>query len=84
MATALIKYDLNDIDDKMEFKRANQSLDMALAIWDIVYNHKKQAFRKLENDPNSTDREYDLVESIFNSINETIDEHDIKIDSIIE
>ena len=33
-------------DDKMEFERANQSLEMALALWHI--SHLKQDFRIVE------------------------------------
>jgi len=41
MAEAILKFDLNDPDDRMSHLRAVKSLDMALALWDIVHNTKK-------------------------------------------
>lgn len=42
MATAIIKYDLNDPDDRMDFDRANASLKMASFIFEILLNGKKK------------------------------------------
>ena len=42
MAKAILKFDLTDPDDRMEHKRAMQSLDMALALWQIMYNSRKE------------------------------------------
>ena len=41
MAKATLEYDLSDPDDVMEHKRAIKSLDMAMALWNIVHNTKK-------------------------------------------
>jgi hypothetical protein len=35
MAQAILKYDLSDPDDRMEFERANKSLEMALVLWEL-------------------------------------------------
>jgi hypothetical protein len=83
MATALLKFDLTDSDDRMEFERVNKSLDMALMLWEVLYNEKKKAYRILEQDKHSTDKEYELVDKIFASINELAEEHNIKIDALI-
>ena len=42
MATATLTFDLTDTDDRQEHLRCVKSLDMALVIWDIVYEIKKR------------------------------------------
>jgi len=37
----ILEFDLNDFDDKMAHLRATQSTQMALALWNILYNSKK-------------------------------------------
>jgi hypothetical protein len=83
MAKATIEYNLADSDDLIEFNRANKATDMALCIWHITYNLKKEIYRILENNPDSKDSDFELVDTIFSKIYENIDEHGIKIDDII-
>lgn len=83
MAIALIKYDLADTDDRMEYNRANKSLDMAIMLWEILHNSKKEFYRNIENDNNSTDREFELVDKIFARIWEIAEENNINIDTLI-
>jgi hypothetical protein len=54
-----------------------------LCIWHITYNLKKEIYRILENNPDSKDSDFELVDTIFSKIYENIDEHGIKIDDII-
>jgi len=42
MAKAILKYDLTDPDDRLEHLRAIKATDMALVIWDFVYNSKNR------------------------------------------
>lgn len=83
MAQAILKYDLSDSDDKMEFERATKSLEMALVLWELIYNYRKKYIRQLEADDKATEREYDLIDTIFNDTLELITEHGINIDSLI-
>ena len=83
MAIAIIKYDLADTDDRMEYDRANKSLDMANMLWEILHNSKKEFYRNIENDNNSTDREFELVDKIFARIWEIAEENNINIDTLI-
>lgn len=48
MAVAIIKYNLNDPDDEMDFARANASLSMACFIFEILNNGKRR-FKDNEN-----------------------------------
>jgi hypothetical protein len=83
MATATLTFDLNDTDDRQEHLRCVKSLDMALVIWDIVYEVKKRTERQLENSETSTDAEFQLHEKIFEEIHDTLNERGIKIDELI-
>ena len=83
MAQAILKYDLSDSDDKMEFERANKSLEMALVLWELIYNYRKKYIRQLEADGKATERDFDLIDIIFNDVIELITEHGINIDSLV-
>ena len=83
MATATLTFDLNDTDDRQEHLRCIKSLDMALVIWDIVYEVKKRTERQLEASETSTDAEFQLYEKIFEEIHDTLNERGIKIDDLI-
>lgn len=83
MAKAIIEYDLADSDDLIEFNRANKATDMAMCIWHISYNLKKEITRILENNPNSKDSDFELLDTIFDKIYQNIDEHGIRVDDII-
>ena len=41
MAKAILKYDISDPDENVDFKRAVKSFDMAMALWDIVQLRNK-------------------------------------------
>ena len=83
MAIAYLKYDLSDSDDKMEYDRINKSLDMAVMLWEILYNTKKSFYRNLENDDMSTESEFELTDKIFARIWEIAGENNINIDTLI-
>jgi len=84
MAQAILKYDLSDSDDRMEFERATKSLEMALVLWELQYNYRKKYIRQVEADDKATEREYNLIDTIFNDILELITEHGINIDSLVQ
>lgn len=80
MAKAIIEFDLNDPDDKMAHLRAIKSLDLSLAVWELIYNTKKQLEWKIEN--GNVDK-YEVLEMVFEKIHEVIDDHNIIIDELI-
>ncbi len=80
MAKAILEYDLNDIDDIMAHKRATKSLDMAMALWDITHNTKKSLEWSMEG--KEMDK-YDALEMVFDKIHEILDEHNIRLDDLI-
>ena len=80
MAKATLEYNLSDPDDIMAHKRAIKSLDMAIALWDIVHNTKKGLEWSMEG--KDMDK-YDALELVFERIHEILDEHNINTDELI-
>lgn len=80
MAKAKIEYDLSDIDDTYAHKRAVKSLDMALALWEIIHNTKKGLEWSMEG--KEIDK-YDALEMVFEKIHEIISDHSIDLDDLI-
>ena len=81
MAKATLEYDLSDPDDVMEHKRAVKSLDMALALWDIVHNTKKGLEWSMEG--KEIDK-YDALELVYEKIHEILNDHNIRTDELID
>ena len=80
MAEGILKYDLNDFDDRMAHLRAVKSLDMAMALWDITHNTKKGLEWSMEG--KEIDK-YEALEMVFDKIYEILEEHNIKMDDLI-
>ena len=81
MAKATLEYDLSDPDDVMAHKRAVKSLDMAMALWDIVHNTKKGLEWSMEG--KEIDK-YDALELVFEKIHEILNDHNIRTDELID
>jgi len=81
MPQATLTFDLNDSDDAMAHLRAVKSLDLALAIWDIVHNTKKSLEWSLESKEDIS--RYDVVDLVYDKIYAILEEHDIVIDKLI-
>ena len=80
MAQAILKYDLNDTDDAMAHMRAIKSLDMALALWELLNNSKRTLERAMhEKEMNK----YEALDMVYERIYELMDEHNIKLDDLI-
>ena len=80
MAKAKLKYDLDDFDDRMAHLRAVKSLDMAMALWDITHNTKKGLEWSMEG--KEIDK-YEALEMVFDKIYEILEEHNIKMNDLI-
>jgi hypothetical protein len=80
MAEAILKYDLNDTDDAMAHMRAIKSFDMALAIWNIIHNTKKGLEYSMDG---KEINKYEALDLVYEKIYEILDEHNIKIDELI-
>lgn len=80
MAEAILKYDLNDTDDAMAHMRAIKSLDMALALWELLNNSKRTLERAMHE--REMDK-YEALDMVYERIYELMDEHNIKLDDLI-
>jgi len=71
-------------DERMEFNRANQSLDMACALFDILQLRKsfERHYEAIE-DENLPDC-YDGLHRMTNAIIDVLKKHNINIDNLIE
>jgi hypothetical protein len=80
MAEAILKFDLNDVDDRMAHLRSVKSLDMAMALWEITHNTKKGLEWSLEG--KDLDK-YDTLELVFEKIYEILNDNNINTDELI-
>jgi hypothetical protein len=80
MAKATLEYDLNEPDDVLAHLRAVKSLDLALALWDIVHNTKKGLEWSMEG--KEIDK-YDALELVYEKIHEILDNNNINTDELI-
>lgn len=82
MAKAILKFDLNDFDDRMAHLRAVKSLELSMAIWDILQLRKTME-RRFENTENTNNDVFDGIDAICDGILEILDDHGIKIDDLV-
>ena len=80
MAKATLEYNLSDPEDAMAHLRAVKSLDMAMALWDIVHNTKKGLEWSMEG--KEIDK-YDALELVYEKIHEILNDHNIITDELI-
>lgn len=86
MAKAILEFDLNDYDDKMAHKRAVKSTDLALALWEIEMNLRKKLERELESKElkNEDVEVYDVIDMCMENIMNTIRDHNIDVEDLIQ
>jgi len=78
---AILEYNLNERDDIKAHLRAVKSLDMAVALWEIMHNTKKGLEWTLEG--KELDK-YDTLELVFDKIHEIFKDHNIDLDELID
>jgi len=86
MGKATLEYDLNDHDDKMSHLRAVKSLDMALALWQIIYNTRKEMLYQVEAEEMRTGKDmsaYEAIELYRRHLGEIFEEYGINIDELV-
>ena len=77
----IIEY-TESLDDQMALKRAMKATDMASVLFEIQTNMKKRIINTLDS-VNSSDAEYDLLDNVWERINEEFESHGIYIDDLI-
>lgn len=74
---AILKFDLNDPDDKREHKRMLKSIDMQMALWDI----SQELRSKVKYAPDSmSEDEYKAWEQAQDMFYRIINEYTINLD----
>ena len=75
---ATLNFDLTDSDDAREHMRCIKSLDMALVLWDIMYELRKR-YENIECGEEATT----LIENVFGDIRELLSDRFISLDELI-
>jgi hypothetical protein len=76
---AILKFNLDEPEDRIGHLRAVKSSDLYLALWDITHNTRKQIEWQL--DANELDK-YEALELVYKRIYEILDTHNINIDEL--
>jgi len=73
-------------EEQMEFNRANQSLDMACALFDILQLRKslERKYESIDNIDNTNNDIFDGIKAMANEIYRVIEKYNINIDNLIE
>ncbi len=85
MSKGKLEFDLNDIDDKMEFERCIKSTDMAIVLFDVAYNYRKSLSYEIENieEKGGEVTPYDVLNMFIEKFNKDLLERGIDIDNLI-
>ena len=82
---ATLEFDLNDLDERMAHMRCAKSTEMAIVLFEIAYNLRKQIERKMEAEEmkgNELDP-YEVLDLTMVEILRHYDENGILIDDLI-
>ncbi len=79
MAKVVIEFNLDNADDKREYYQYNKSEDMAMFIWELAHNTKKQLEHKLEDKKLTR---YDALDMMFEHIYEMLKDNDINVNKL--
>jgi hypothetical protein len=80
---AKLTFDLDNPDDVTKHLRAVKSLDLAIAIFDII-QLKKKLERRFENQDNTNNDVFDGIEEYSREIGNILEEHSIDIDELLD
>ena len=81
---AILKYDLNDPEDRMAHMRAVKSYDMACALFQITRNLKRKLEHRFESQPQDDRDEFDGLDEAFREIQGYMEEFNINVDELID
>jgi len=77
---AILEFNLNDPDDEMAYQRCIKSKDMAMSLWEITHNTKKNLEYTLES---SSDK-FETLELVFDKIYEILKDNNIDTEQLID
>ena len=77
---ATLKFDLTDADDRMEHLRCVKSTDMALVLWEFLYNTVKTTENEIQEKKLDG---YETLDYVMQKFRERLEEHNIIIDELV-
>lgn len=75
---AILEFDLNEPEDKMDHLRCIKSINMAGVLFELTYNTFKTAY-----DYQEVNKDADMVEYLKQRLMALLDEHNVNIDELI-
>ena len=88
MSKAILKFDLSDPDDYMEFKRASKASDITFSLFEITRNLKKRleweiaAEMSKAQDKGEEFGAFDALDLVYDAIFAELDNNHINIDEL--
>ena len=79
---AKLIFDLAEPDDKTAHLAAVKSRDMAIVLWDISHNLKKECHQQVEGCIEKLFNNYDTIEMVFDKIRDLLNENNIVPDEL--
>ena len=76
---AILEFNLDDPEDEMQYQRILRAKDMAMALWEITHNTKRNLERLLESNASK----FDSLELVFDTIHEILEDNKINIEELI-
>jgi hypothetical protein len=77
---ATLEFNLDEPDEEMAYQRCIKSKDMAMALWEITHNTKKNLEYRLE----STADKFETLELVFDKIYEILKDNNINTEQLID
>ena len=77
---ALLKFDVPE--ERKQFMAAVKADDMAIVLWNIVYNFKKDAEREFDDDKEHSC--YEIIDYVFDNILKELEQHGINVDDLMK
>ena len=82
---AILEFNLDDLDDQYAHRTCVASLEMALFIWELLNNTKRNLSRKIdqaiEEDKNITP--HDSLDLVYDELRDLLSEHNIDINTLV-
>lgn len=75
---AILRFDLDDAEDRAAHLRCVKALDMGLALSDITEIRRKYKYVEVPEE------KWEGMEEVFKHIQDILENHDINIDSLIQ
>ena len=81
MGKAILEFDLNDPDDRINHKQCIEAGNMASVIWDFVHNSKKTMEWTLDEKVD-LDR-YEVLDMVYDRFYLLLEENNVNIDELV-